>query len=308
MSDAQSERPGPPPGVGARLAEHVARGVPSFSFEVFPPKTEEGQRHTWEAIRELEALGPSFMSVTYGAGGSTRDRTTQLVSRVASQTSILPVAHLTCVGATAWELRQVVQDYLDAGVHHVLALRGDPKGGPGTTWTPYPGGFNHCDALVAMLAHLGSVRIGVAAFPEGHPESRSLDDDAKVLARKQHLGAEFAITQFFFRSADYRELVERSRDRGCTMPILPGIIPVENLAQIERFATLSGAAFPEELAARFRALGDDEEAVRKLGVLIATELCEELLDYGVPGLHFYTLNRADSTHEIYDNLGLGRHR
>lgn len=287
------------------LGRILAEGERSFSFELFPPKTDEGEIALWETVRDLESLHPSFVSVTYGAGGSTRDRTVRITRQIAEQTTLLPVAHLTCVGASRDELRTVIGEYADAGINTILALRGDPPGGPGAPWTPHPDGLHHADELVALIDSLGDFSIGVAAFPEGHPESTDLEEDARVLAAKQDAGAEFAITQFFFRAGDYERLRERSAAHGCTMPIVPGIMPVTNVSQIERFAALSGAQFPEELAVRFRAVADDADAVRKLGVDVATELSEELLAQGAPGIHFYTLNRSTSTREVYEALGLG---
>lgn len=282
----------------------LARGGQSFSFEFFPPKTDEGERKLWQTLRELESLHPTFASVTYGAGGSTRDRTVRLTERMASETTLTPLGHLTCVGASVDELQAVVAAYAAAGVTNVLALRGDPTGGPGTPWTPTPDGLNHADELVSLVRSLGNFSVGVAAFPEGHPESGDRDHDARVLARKAEVGASFAITQFFFRIEDYLDLRDRTAAAGCSIPILPGIMPVTNLGQIQRFATLSGAAFPTELAARFEALGDDAAGVRALGIEIASQMCRELLDEGAPGLHFYTLNSSSATREIYANLGL----
>jgi len=287
------------------LGEVLRSGRRSFSFELFPLKTDEGERQLWQTVRELEALQPTFVSLTYGAGGSTRDRTVRIAAELATHTTLTPVAHLTCVGASRDDLRGVIAQYAAAGVSTVLALRGDPPGGPGGTWVQHPDGLAHADELVALVRSLGDFSVGVAAFPEGHPESSDLDADARVLAAKQDAGAEFAITQFFFQARDYRRLIDRARSHGCTMPVIPGLMPVTNVVQIERFATLSGAAFPEDLAARFAAVKDDDEAVRRLGIDVAVELAKELLELGAPGLHFYTLNRSSSTREIYLSLGLG---
>lgn len=289
------------PSLGAVLAS----GERSFSFELFPPKTDEGERALWATVRDLEALHPTFVSVTYGAGGSTRDRTVRVTAQIAEQTAMTAVAHLTCVGATRAELADVIQEYADSGVRTILALRGDPPGGPGQPWEPHPDGLQHADELVALIRSLGDFSVGVAAFPEGHPESTTLDDDARVLASKQQAGAEFAITQFFFKADDYARLRDRAAAFGCTMPIVPGLMPVTNVAQIERFAALSGAAFPPDLAAAFALVKDDPGAVQRLGVEVAVELARELLDMGAPGLHFYTLNRSTSTREVYEALGLG---
>jgi methylenetetrahydrofolate reductase (NADH) len=287
------------------LGQILSSGRRSFSFELFPPKTAEGERVLWQTVREIEALKPTFVSVTYGAGGSTQDRTVRLTGQIAEDTTLMPVAHLTCVGASRDELRDVVGQYAAVGVSTMLALRGDPPTGLDTPWEPHPGGLEHAVELVELIRSLGNFSVGVAAFPEGHPESTDLRQDARVLAMKEQAGAEFAITQLFFRVEDYERLVDMAAAEGCTMPIVPGIMPVTNVAQIERFAALSGAAFPADLADRFHALGDDAEAVTSLGIEVAAGMCQRLLDLGAPGLHFYTLNRSHSTIEVYEALGLG---
>jgi methylenetetrahydrofolate reductase (NADPH) len=287
------------------LGEILSSGQRSFSFELFPPKTDEGERILWQTVREIEALRPTFVSVTYGAGGSTRDRTVRLTGEIAQETTLTPVAHLTCVGASRDELSYVVGQYAAEGVNTMLALRGDPPTGLDAPWQPHPGGLDHAVQLVELIRSLGTFSVGVAAFPEGHPESADLEQDARVLALKQLAGAEFAITQLFFSVEDYERLIERSLAHGCTMPIVPGIMPVTNVAQIERFAALSGAAFPADLAERFGRVADDADAVVRLGVDVAAEMCQKLLKIGAPGLHFYTLNRSHSTIEVYQALGLG---
>lgn len=286
------------------IADLVRSGGRSYSFEFFPPKTDTGEQVLWETIRALEPLRPSFVSVTYGAGGSTRDRTVRLTGRIAAETDLLPVAHLTCVGASQDELIEIVGDYIDAGVHHVLALRGDPPEGVGSPWISHPGGLEHADELVALVKSQGDFTVGVAAFPEGHPETPDLSMDAAVLRAKQDAGADFAVTQFFFNSQDYFSLVARARSAGVTIPIIPGIMPVTNVGQMERFAALSGAAFPTDLAERFHAVADDPQQVIDLGVAVATDMCEELLAGGAPGLHFYTLNRSTATIRVFTALGL----
>lgn len=281
---------------------------PTVSFELFPPKTDAGETGLWETVHKLEPLDPDFVSITYGAGGSTQQRTLRIAEQMVERTDLAVVGHLTCVGATREELRDVIEQYAAAGVTSILALRGDPPEGIGAPWHSHPGGLDHADELVRLIGQVGDFTVGVAAFPEVHPESASVDEDARVLATKQDAGASFAVTQLFFRASDYFRLVERSAEHGCTMPILPGIMPVTNLAQIERFAQMSGAEFPVTLAARFHEVADDPQAVRAVGVEVAAELSRELLDGGAPGLHFYTLNRSTATIEVHDALGLGARR
>ena len=286
-----------------RVPELVARGR-SYSFEFFPPKDEAGVEVLWQSLRELEPLRPTFVSVTYGAGGSTRDRTIEITRRIAAETSMLPVAHLTCVGHSVEEVSEVVRAYARGGIRNVLVLRGDPADGPGTPWVPTPGGLSYASELVALVRSLGDFAVGVAAFPEGHREAANLDDDVKVLRAKQDAGAEFAITEMFFRPDDYFSLVERARAGGVEIPVVPGIMPITNLNQIRRMTELSGRDVPDDVVARVKRWEGDREAVRAEGVQIASELCGTLLDGGAPGLHFYTLNRSKATREIYANLSL----
>jgi methylenetetrahydrofolate reductase (NADPH) len=282
----------------------LASGQRSFSFEFFPPKDDAAEAVLWDAVRRLESLRPTYVSVTYGAGGSTRERTTRIVEQIAEHTTLTPVAHLTCVGSSVAELRRVIADYAAAGIRNVLALRGDPPGGPAAAWERHPEGLNYATDLVRLVRSLGSFCIGVAAFPDVHPASESLEADARVLAMKADAGAQFAVTQFFFRPEPYFRLVERARAHGCEMPIIPGIMPVTNVKQIKRFAELSGAPMPAEVTDRLQAVADDPAAVRAVGVELATELCSTLLDGGAPGLHFYTLNRSTATLDVFGRLGL----
>jgi methylenetetrahydrofolate reductase (NADPH) len=290
------------------IRDLLSTGTPSYSFEFFPPKNDAGEQQLWRTLRELETLSPTFVSVTYGAGGSTRDRTVRITGRIASDTTLTPVGHLTCVGQSRAELRSVIGAYAGAGVRNVLALRGDPEGGAQQPWVRHPEGLDHADELVEMVLGLGEFCVGVAAFPEGHPEAVDLESDARYLVAKQRAGADFAVTQFFFKADDYFSLRERAARLGCTIPIIPGIMPVTNVKQIQRFAQLSGAAFPADLADRLLAVEDDPAAVRAMGVEVATELCSTLLEGDAPGLHFYTLNRSTATREIYANLGLAATR
>lgn len=284
------------------MAELIGEGERSFSFEFFPPRDEAGEQQLWQAIRDLEPFEPTFVSVTYGAGGSSRDTTIRVTSRIARETSMTPMAHLTCVGHTRAELERILDAYVDAGVHHVMALRGDPQEGPRAPWTPTEGGLNYACELVEMAHARGDVRIGVAAFPEAHPSAHSLDHDADVLVAKARAGAEFAVTQMFFRAADYFALVERVRDRGVDFPILPGIMPILNLQAITRQGELIGTDVPDEVVARISAKDGDPVAMRAEGIALAGELCEELLVGGAPGLHFYTLNRSKATREVFEHL------
>jgi methylenetetrahydrofolate reductase (NADPH) len=277
----------------------------SYSFEFFPPKDDAGEQTLWEAIRHLERIHPTFVSVTYGAGGSTRERTVRVTGRLALETTLTPMAHLTCVGSSVAELRQVVGEYADAGIRNVLALRGDPPGGPGTPWTAHPEGLNHADELVALIRSLGNFTVGVAAFPDGHPESSGLDEDADVLVRKADAGAEFAVTQFVFDADSYVRLRDRVVARGRDLPIIPGLMPVTSFAQIRRMATMSGTPLPAGVVSRLEAVADDAVAIREVGVQIATELSMRLLAEGAPGLHFYTMNRSLATLKVYENLGVG---
>jgi methylenetetrahydrofolate reductase (NADPH) len=292
--------------------DHLTRSIPavlakegtSYSFEFFPPKDDAGEQTLWEAIRHLEPIHPTFVSVTYGAGGSTRDRTVRMTGRIARETTLMPMAHLTCVGSSIAELRQVVGEYAGAGIRNVLALRGDPPGGPGTAWTLHPEGLNHADELVALIRSLGSFTVGVAAFPDQHPESSSLDQDADVLVRKADAGAEFAVTQFVFDADSYVRLRDRVVARGRNLPIIPGLMPVTSFAQVRRMAEMSGTPLPAAVVSRLEAVADDAPAIREVGVQIATELSQRLLAEGAPGLHFYTMNRSLATLEVYANLGV----
>jgi methylenetetrahydrofolate reductase (NADPH) len=285
------------------VPELLARGR-SYSFEFFPPKDEAGAQVLWQSLRELEPLQPTFVSVTYGAGGSTRDRTIEITRRIGAETSMLPVAHLTCVGHSVEEVSAVVRAYADVGLRNVLVLRGDPADGPGSPWVPTPGGLTYASELVTLVRSLGDFAVGVAAFPEGHREAESLDDDVRVLRAKQDAGAQFAITEMFFRASDYFSLLERAEAAGVEIPVVPGVMPITTITQIRRMAELSGRDVPDEVVRRVSRWEGDREAVRAEGVQIASELCSTLLDGGAPGLHFYTLNRSKATRQIYANLRL----
>ncbi len=281
----------------ARIADLLAAGR-TFSFEFFPPKTDGAQLSLGRAIGELEPLAPSFVSVTYGAGGSTRQRTHAVVSWMRKETTLTPMAHLTCQGHVRAEIRDILNDYAADGVENILALGGDVP----TDGEPAPSDYTFASELLEDVVADGRFSVGVAAHPELHPRSPDRATDRKYLAAKLSR-ADFAITQFFFDLDVYVQMVNELADLGVTKPILPGIMPVTNKNQIRRMAELSGAAFPAWLAERLDRT-DDAEEIRRIGVDAATELCQGLLDAGAPGLHFYTMNRSTATSEIYANLGL----
>ena len=258
-------------------------GERSFSFEFFPPRDEAGEEQLWAAIRALEPYRPTFVSVTYGAGGTTRDKTVGITGRIARDTPLTPVAHLTCVGHTREELERILDAYAAEGIEHVMLLRGDPSDGPRAEWTPTEAGSPTPSSWSSWPRSRGDFRIGVAAFPEGHPGASSRDADADVLVAKANAGAEFAVTQMFFRASDYFELVERVRARGADIPILPGIMPILNLNAIRRQGELIGTDVPADLVERISVHDGDPAAMRAEGIAIAAELCEELLDGRRPG-------------------------
>jgi len=283
----------------------LAEGRPTFSFEFFPPKTPDEDRLLWQTIRELERLQPSFVSVTYGAGGSTRAHTIEITENIATDTTLLPVAHLTAVEHSIGELRAIAGKIAAAGVRNVLALRGDPPGDPEGEWVQHPEGVAYAADLVELMRTHGDFCVGVAAFPNGHPRSTSLDEDTKHLIAKFTAGADYAITNMFFVADDYLRLRDRVAAAGCDVPIIAGLMPVTNIAMIRRSEQLTGAPFPERLGARFAAVAHEPKAVRSMGIYETSKLAERLLDEGVPGIHFYTLNRSKATREVWANLALG---
>jgi methylenetetrahydrofolate reductase (NADPH) len=281
-----------------RIADIYARGVPVFSFEFFPPKTDEGANNLMRTAADLkERVEPDFISVTYGAGGSTRDRTHQVVTRIQSELGVTGLAHLTCVGATADEIGSVVRRLEAAGVRNVLALRGDPPEGE-SSFASTEGGFDHATDLIAYLQEHHGVCIGGACYPEKHPEADSADEDLRFAKLKQDSGADFLTTQLFFDSDLYFGFVERARSAGITIPIVPGIMPVTNVAQVQRFTKMCGASLPEGLLERLRPVKDDPGAVMATGIEYAITQCRDLLERGAPGIHFYTLNKSHATRSI----------
>jgi methylenetetrahydrofolate reductase (NADPH) len=286
------------------VREQLAVGRPTISFEFMPPKTAEDERRIWQTIRELEPLRPSFVSVTYGAGGSTRDNTIKVVEQIAQDTTLLPVAHLTAVNHSVGELRSIVGRFADAGIRNILAVRGDPPGDVNGPWIKHPEGVEYASDLVELLAGYGDFCIGVAAFPYKHPRSVSVESDTEYFVRKCRAGADYAITQMFFDADDYLRLRDRVASSGCEVPIIPGIMPVTNMATIGRSEQLSGAPFPAHLEAKFQAVADDPKAVRELGIAQAIALAQRLLDEGAPGLHFITMNYSKAAREVLAEVAL----
>lgn len=274
------------------------------SFEFFPPASEAMEVTLWESIKRLAPLGPSFVSVTYGAGGSTRERTHATVARIIKETDVKPAAHLTCVSAARSEIDAIVQDYWEIGVRHIVALRGDPQDGPGTKFHPHPHGYESSAALVSGIREIGDFEISVATYPEGHPESFSSDADIDALKAKIDAGATRAITQFFFENDVYLRFLDKVRARGIDIPITPGIVPVQNFQQTARFAKRAGASVPQWLADRFEGLDDDPQTRKLVAATVAAEQVLDLVDEGIRDFHFYTMNRADLVYAICHLLGL----
>ncbi|OLB81204.1 MAG: methylenetetrahydrofolate reductase [NAD(P)H] [Actinobacteria bacterium 13_2_20CM_2_71_6] len=294
------------PGGQQSISELVGAPAPTFSFEFFPPRDDAMERQLWQAIRELEPLRPSFVSITYGAGGSTRDNTVAVTERVATETTLLAMAHLTAVNHSVAELRHVIGRFAAAGIRNILAIRGDPPGSdPQAEWVRHSQGVRYAEDLVRLVKDSGDFCVGVAAFPYKHPRSPSIESDTEHFVRKCRAGADFAVTQMFFDADEYLRLRDRVVAAGCDTPIVAGVMPVTSVGTIARSEQLSGAPFPARLAAQFERVADDPAAVRRLGIEQCSGMCERLLAEGVPGIHFITLNRSTATREVWQQLALG---
>ena len=286
----------------SRFQPHGRRA--HVSFEFFPPKTEEMERTLWEAIARLAPLAPSFVSVTYGAGGSTRERTHTTVKRIIAETTMAPAAHLTCVAADRAEVDDVIRSYVAAGVRHIVALRGDPAGGISERYAPHPHGYRNAADLVAGIKRIADTEVSVSAYPEKHPDSPSVEADIDMLQAKVDAGAGRAITQFFFDNDLYFRYLDRVRARGITIPVVPGILPVQNFNQMRGFAARCGTSVPDWLADRFAGLEADAATRRLIAAAVAAEQVVDLVDRGVTDFHFYTMNRADLVFAICHLLGV----
>jgi methylenetetrahydrofolate reductase (NADPH) len=300
---ASRPHPNPPPLAGEGREGAAPRSI-RVSFEFFPPKTAEMEQSLWEAIGRLAPLEPNFVSVTYGAGGSTRERTHTTVKRILAETLLTPAAHLTCVAATRAEIDAVIAGYAEAGVRHIVALRGDPPAGAGERYVPHPGGYRNAADLVAGIKRHGDPEVSVSAYPEKHPDSPSVEADIDMLKAKVDAGASRAITQFFFENGLYFRYLDRVRGRGIQIPIVPGILPVQNFKTTKNFAARCGASVPAWLAERFDGLDDDAATRKLIAAAVAAEQVLDLVDHGVTDFHFYTMNRADLVYAICRLLGL----
>jgi len=296
-------QPCPPPRAGEESEGAAPRSIRA-SFEFFPPKTPEMEQSLWEAIARLAPLEPNFVSVTYGAGGSTRERTHTTVKRILAETMLTPAAHLTCVAASRAEIDAVVAAYADAGIRHIVALRGDPPGGAGERYAPHPRGYQNAADLVAGIKRIGDFEVSVSAYPEKHPDSPSVAADIDMLKAKVDAGATRAITQFFFENGLYFRYLDRVRASGIGIPIVPGILPVQNFKTMKNFAARCGTSVPAWLAERFDGLDDDTATRKLIAAAVAAEQVLDLVDHGVTDFHFYTMNRADLVYAICHLLGL----
>jgi methylenetetrahydrofolate reductase (NADPH) len=287
-----------------KLRDILNRDGIAFSCEFFPPRTDKGEENLWNCIQELKVVNPAYVSVTYGAGGSTQDRTKRIVTRIKAETDLDPVAHLTCVGSTKEQLGELLDEYKAAGIENILALRGDAPEGM-DRFEATAGGFSYATDLTRFIHERGDFSIGVASYPEGHPESKGgVEDDIRYLKMKQDYGADAVITQYFFNNDDFFRFRELAINEGVTIPLIPGIMPIGNFDQVSRFSAMCGASMPEWIGERMIPHREDAEAMKAIGIEIATEQCSDLISNGVKGLHIYSLNRSEATIAIHHNLGL----
>jgi methylenetetrahydrofolate reductase (NADPH) len=286
------------------VVDRLSTGRPVFSVEFFPPRDAEDEKVLWRSVRKLEALDPAYVSITYGAGGSSRDRTIRTTGRIAQETTLVSMAHLTAVDHSVAELRNVIGWYAAVGVRNILAVRGDPSGAIDADWVPHPDGLHYAEELVRLVRELGDFCVGVAAFPYGHPRSADLDTDTRYLVRKLRAGADFAVAQLFFEADDFLRLRDRVAAAGCPTILVPGVMPLTTPRTLAKTIELSGAPCPRRLLERLEPLSQDPKSFRSAGIDVVTELCQKLLDEGVPDLHFYTFNRSQATIEVVNRLGL----
>ena len=284
-----------------RITEILKGSRLIFSLEFFPPKTEGEMVQLFETLKEVKELNPGYISVTYGAGGGTRDKTIEIVQRAKREIGLESMAHLTCVGHSKHEIRTILDKLQDSGIDNVIALRGDPPSGQ-AAFTPYPEGFEYASELTAFIRASYSFCIAVAGYPEGHIESPDKETDWEYLRHKVMAGADFIITQLFFDNRDFFAFERRMREKGVTVPIIPGIMPITNFSQIIRFTRICGAKIPEKVTSDLTTIQNDQRAVEQYGIAHATKQCRQLIAYGVPGIHFYTLNKSISTQRIIENL------
>ena len=288
----------------ATVTERIQRGVPTFSVEFFPPKNDEGEATLWRTIRQLEPLDPAFVSVTYGAGGSSRDRTIRTTGRIATDTTLTAMAHLTAVDASLDELRQVIGSYLAAGISNVLAIRGDPPGDKDADWVPHPAGLSYTEELVHMVRRLGDFCVGVAAFPYLHPRSIDEDTDTRYFIQKVKAGAEFAITQMFYDADQFLRMRDRIAAAGCDIPIMPGLMPVTTPKSAERGADFSGAPLPKAMLEKLEPLAEDATGYREAGIDLCVELSRRMFDEGVENIHYISMNRSPAVVDVVQRLGI----